>query len=203
MFSGLQQLLIQASFFHFTFPISRCDVPANPCPDVPHHWRNSGLLHGFGPNTRTCCSGVHCSRILTLLQTSTLWWTGWLVGFRLFTTNTLPYFQLIGRPVMPPYWSLGFQLCRYGYRNDTEISQLVEEMKAANIPYVRWQHLTFEFMPELLASEYQLRPFKHTQRKKKEKRKKQKIQTNYNNNNNKKNTPLLWQRRANSVLCYS
>uniref|UniRef100_A0A8B9D650 alpha-glucosidase n=1 Tax=Anser cygnoides TaxID=8845 RepID=A0A8B9D650_ANSCY len=45
------------------------------------------------------------------------------------------YTALIGRPVMPPYWSLGFQLCRYGYRNDTEISQLVEQMKAANIPY--------------------------------------------------------------------
>ncbi|NXA12159.1 MGA protein, partial [Sapayoa aenigma] len=45
------------------------------------------------------------------------------------------YTELIGRPVMPPYWALGFQLCRYGYRNDSEISQLVEEMKAAGIPY--------------------------------------------------------------------
>uniref|UniRef100_A0A8D2M864 alpha-glucosidase n=1 Tax=Zonotrichia albicollis TaxID=44394 RepID=A0A8D2M864_ZONAL len=45
------------------------------------------------------------------------------------------YTQLIGRPVMPPYWSLGFQLCRYGYANDSEVSQLVEEMKAARIPH--------------------------------------------------------------------
>uniref|UniRef100_A0A8B9FM50 alpha-glucosidase n=1 Tax=Amazona collaria TaxID=241587 RepID=A0A8B9FM50_9PSIT len=45
------------------------------------------------------------------------------------------YTALIGRPVMPPYWSLGFQLCRYGYVNDSEIAQLVEEMKAAGIPY--------------------------------------------------------------------
>lgn len=37
---------------------------------------------------------------------------------------------------MPPYWALGFQLCRYGYANDTEIATLVEEMKAAQIPYV-------------------------------------------------------------------
>ncbi|NXL92542.1 MGA protein, partial [Alectura lathami] len=45
------------------------------------------------------------------------------------------YTELIGRPVMPPYWSLGFQLCRYGYRNDSEVAQLVEEMKAANFPF--------------------------------------------------------------------
>ncbi|NXU01153.1 MGA protein, partial [Buphagus erythrorhynchus] len=45
------------------------------------------------------------------------------------------YTELIGRPVMPAYWSLGFQLCRYGYANDSEIAQLVEEMKAARIPY--------------------------------------------------------------------
>ncbi|NXN56879.1 MGA protein, partial [Rynchops niger] len=45
------------------------------------------------------------------------------------------YTALIGRPVMPPYWSLGFQLCRYGYRNDSEIAQLVEDMKRADIPY--------------------------------------------------------------------
>ncbi|NXD88637.1 MGA protein, partial [Halcyon senegalensis] len=45
------------------------------------------------------------------------------------------YTALIGRPVMPPYWALGFQLCRYGYANDTEIAKLVEDMKAAGIPY--------------------------------------------------------------------
>ncbi|NXK88246.1 MGA protein, partial [Formicarius rufipectus] len=45
------------------------------------------------------------------------------------------YTELIGRPVMPAYWSLGFQLCRYGYKSDSEISQLVDEMKAAGIPH--------------------------------------------------------------------
>ncbi|NXV04110.1 MGA protein, partial [Cettia cetti] len=45
------------------------------------------------------------------------------------------YTEMIGRPVMPAYWSLGFQLCRYGYANDSEVAQLVEEMKAAQIPY--------------------------------------------------------------------
>ncbi|NXP02689.1 MGA protein, partial [Thinocorus orbignyianus] len=45
------------------------------------------------------------------------------------------YTELVGRPVMPPYWALGFQLCRYGYEDDAEISKLVEDMKAAGIPY--------------------------------------------------------------------
>ncbi|NXL40178.1 MGA protein, partial [Glaucidium brasilianum] len=45
------------------------------------------------------------------------------------------YTALVGRPVMPPYWALGFQLCRYGYENDTEIANLVEDMKAARIPH--------------------------------------------------------------------
>ncbi|KAK7909767.1 hypothetical protein WMY93_014451 [Mugilogobius chulae] len=45
------------------------------------------------------------------------------------------YTALVGRPVLPAYWSLGFQLCRYGYENDTEIKNLYTDMKAAGIPY--------------------------------------------------------------------
>ena len=40
---------------------------------------------------------------------------------------------------MVPYWSLGFQLCRYGYKNDAEIGSLYDEMVAVQIPYVRCQ----------------------------------------------------------------
>ncbi|RXN16969.1 maltase- intestinal-like protein [Labeo rohita] len=45
------------------------------------------------------------------------------------------YTEIIGRPVLPAYWSLGFQLCRYGYANDAEIATLYNDMKAAQIPY--------------------------------------------------------------------
>uniref|UniRef100_A0A7N5JPE2 Maltase-glucoamylase n=1 Tax=Ailuropoda melanoleuca TaxID=9646 RepID=A0A7N5JPE2_AILME len=48
---------------------------------------------------------------------------------------TQQYTEMIGRPVMVPYWSLGFQLCRYGYENDSEIASLYDEMVAAQIPY--------------------------------------------------------------------
>ncbi|KAG8002120.1 Maltase-glucoamylase, partial [Nibea albiflora] len=45
------------------------------------------------------------------------------------------YTALIGRPVLPAYWSLGFQLCRYGYANDQEIADLYRDMRKAGIPY--------------------------------------------------------------------
>lgn len=37
---------------------------------------------------------------------------------------------------MIPYWALGFQLSRYGYQSDTEISSLYDAMVEAQIPYV-------------------------------------------------------------------
>ncbi|KAF7699232.1 hypothetical protein HF521_003974 [Silurus meridionalis] len=45
------------------------------------------------------------------------------------------YTAIIGRPVLPAYWSLGFQLCRYGYVNDSEIADLYADMMSAGIPY--------------------------------------------------------------------
>uniref|UniRef100_F6PTT1 P-type domain-containing protein n=1 Tax=Ornithorhynchus anatinus TaxID=9258 RepID=F6PTT1_ORNAN len=48
---------------------------------------------------------------------------------------TQQYTALIGRPAMPPYWALGFQLSRYGYQNDSEIADLYDAMVKAEIPY--------------------------------------------------------------------
>uniref|UniRef100_A0A8C6M128 alpha-glucosidase n=1 Tax=Nothobranchius furzeri TaxID=105023 RepID=A0A8C6M128_NOTFU len=50
-------------------------------------------------------------------------------------TSSVRFMCLIGRPVLPAYWSLGFQLCRYGYANDSEIKSLYKDMRAAGIPY--------------------------------------------------------------------
>ena len=40
----------------------------------------------------------------------------------------------IGLPAMQQYWTLGFHQCRWGYRNWTETREIVETMKAFNIP---------------------------------------------------------------------
>ncbi|XP_014441943.1 probable maltase-glucoamylase 2 [Tupaia chinensis] len=62
---------------------------------------------------------------------------------------TQQYTELIGRPVMPPYWALGFQLSRYGYQDATEISDLYDEMVAAQIPY-DVQHVDIDYMDRKL-----------------------------------------------------
>ena len=46
------------------------------------------------------------------------------------------YTAVIGRPFMPPYFSLGFQLSRWGYKNTSQIRQAVERTRAAQIPQV-------------------------------------------------------------------
>ncbi|XP_075862342.1 putative maltase-glucoamylase 2 [Microcebus murinus] len=62
---------------------------------------------------------------------------------------TQQYTKLIGRPAMIPYWALGFQLSRYGYQNDTEISDLYDAMVAAQIPY-DVQHVDIDYMDRKL-----------------------------------------------------
>ncbi|XP_017650799.1 probable maltase-glucoamylase 2 [Nannospalax galili] len=62
---------------------------------------------------------------------------------------TQQYTELIGRPAMTPYWSLGFQLSRYGYRNDAEIASLYDAMMAAGIPY-DVQHVDIDYMDRKL-----------------------------------------------------
>ncbi|XP_054582612.1 putative maltase-glucoamylase-like protein FLJ16351 [Eptesicus fuscus] len=62
---------------------------------------------------------------------------------------TQQYTELIGRPAMISYWALGFQLSRYGYQNDTEISNLYDEMVEAQIPY-DVQHVDIDYMDRKL-----------------------------------------------------
>lgn len=42
--------------------------------------------------------------------------------------------RLVGRPHMPPYWSLGFHQCKWGYRSIGEVSEVVTNYSAAGIP---------------------------------------------------------------------
>ncbi|CAK8688084.1 unnamed protein product [Clavelina lepadiformis] len=46
------------------------------------------------------------------------------------------YTSAIGTTFLPPYWSLGFQLCRYGYGSLDTVKETVARMDAYDIPLV-------------------------------------------------------------------
>lgn len=46
------------------------------------------------------------------------------------------YTDVVGKPFLPPSWSLGFHLCRYGYNSSNATQNYVNRMRAASIPQV-------------------------------------------------------------------
>ncbi|KAF9926280.1 hypothetical protein FBU30_004114 [Linnemannia zychae] len=44
------------------------------------------------------------------------------------------YTELVGRPHMPPAWSLGFHQSRYGYNNIGEVEEVVRRYRQENLP---------------------------------------------------------------------
>ncbi|XP_061557419.1 lysosomal alpha-glucosidase isoform X5 [Phycodurus eques] len=54
------------------------------------------------------------------------------------------YLRVIGFPMMPPYWSLGFHLCRWGYKSTNATRQVAQRMHDANFPMdVQWNDLDY------------------------------------------------------------
>jgi alpha-glucosidase (family GH31 glycosyl hydrolase) len=46
------------------------------------------------------------------------------------------YTEYFGRTFFPPYWALGFQISRYGYKNVDEMRNVVKGFEDNNIPLV-------------------------------------------------------------------
>ncbi|XP_053157607.1 lysosomal alpha-glucosidase [Hemicordylus capensis] len=54
------------------------------------------------------------------------------------------YMDVIGYPFMPPYWALGFHLCRWGYASTAVTREVVKNMTAAQFPLdVQWNDLDY------------------------------------------------------------
>ncbi|KAI3641242.1 hypothetical protein MIR68_000714 [Amoeboaphelidium protococcarum] len=76
-----------------------------------------------------------------LLRSRTLTYKiiGGVLDFYIFTGPTpadvvYQYYEVIGNPLMIPYWSLGFHQCRFGYRNLDEVKEVVRRYREASIP---------------------------------------------------------------------
>ncbi|XP_071889148.1 sucrase-isomaltase, intestinal [Anas platyrhynchos] len=63
------------------------------------------------------------------------------------------YTEAIGRPHMPAYWSLGFQLSRWGYGSIDVLKETVNRMHRYDIPY-DVQHLDIDYMERRLDFTY-------------------------------------------------
>lgn len=45
------------------------------------------------------------------------------------------YHNLIGKPSLPPFWSLGWQFASYDYENLTKYDEVIKGYKDADIPF--------------------------------------------------------------------
>lgn len=82
--------------------------------------------------------------------------TGGILDFYIFTGPSpeevvMQYHEVIGTPYLPPYWALGYNLCRWGYCTLTRTSEVNNNLRNADIPQdVQWNdidymHLHYDF----------------------------------------------------------
>ncbi|XP_065580074.1 lysosomal alpha-glucosidase-like [Artemia franciscana] len=54
------------------------------------------------------------------------------------------YTELIGRPFMPPFWSLGYHQCRFGYNTLNRTKEIMGRTRDAGIPFdVQWVDIDY------------------------------------------------------------
>lgn len=57
---------------------------------------------------------------------------------------TREYTSVIGRSFMPPYWSLGFHICRFGFKNVSDTMKVVDRVRKAGVPQdTQWNDIDY------------------------------------------------------------
>ena len=133
---------------NYFFVSNRCDSASNASIDIQNYWWYTGFLYVLRSQSRTGCSAVHEGKDMISISTILRGFSPVLLQFNVVAIENVRWLylqilllflvQLVGRTFMPPYWSLGFQLCRYGYKDLDEVKDVVSDMKKYGIPQVRF-----------------------------------------------------------------
>nr|KAI8764946.1 lysosomal alpha-glucosidase-like isoform X1 [Biomphalaria glabrata] len=52
--------------------------------------------------------------------------------------------EILGQTYFPPFWSLGFHLCKWGYTSDSELREVIERNRNASLPYdIQWTDIDY------------------------------------------------------------
>ncbi|VDP06724.1 unnamed protein product [Soboliphyme baturini] len=114
-------------------------------------WNNSYNLYGVQPfylcledeagNSHGVLLASSNAMEVVLQPSPAITWItiGGILDFYVFLGSTPDsaiqrYVSAIGRPILPPYWALGFQLCRWGYQGTRHIEEVEKRMRDYGIP---------------------------------------------------------------------
>ncbi|KAK6185390.1 hypothetical protein SNE40_007635 [Patella caerulea] len=54
------------------------------------------------------------------------------------------YLEVIGKPMLPPYWSLGFHNCRWGYGGSASMREVIKRLRDNGIPFdTQWNDIDY------------------------------------------------------------
>ncbi|ETW05245.1 hypothetical protein, variant [Aphanomyces invadans] len=95
---------------------------------------DSGQSHGVFLLNSNALEAVATSHAITFRT------VGGIIDLFVFLGPSAPdvvsqYTGLIGRPMIPPYWSLGYHLCRWHYHSLSDVTSVVGRMRAAGVPH--------------------------------------------------------------------
>ncbi|UJR37338.1 hypothetical protein I4U23_030046 [Adineta vaga] len=88
---------------------------------------------------------------------------GGIIDLYIFTGPTVQdvieqYWDIVGKPTMPPFWSIGFHLCRWGYLSIENLTAVMKRMHDADFPYdVQWTDI--DVMSSKLDFTYDIKNF--------------------------------------------
>ena len=60
------------------------------------------------------------------------------------------HWSVVGRPAAPPFWALGFHLCRWGYSTDKDLNGQIHKMRSGLIGGYHLETVLALFLPYVL-----------------------------------------------------